>query len=134
MMGAPSTVLLAVLLAGFGWAMPWPEPARAGYVLQWVGFALLCSVLRHLAAVVLAIAPPSSASRLRTLRLACALGIGIAVAGAGCGAWYEALASQTVGVCDAGTGRPVTLAYIAAALAVVAHLIRENSRGDTPCR
>jgi hypothetical protein len=114
----PVAVMAAVALAGFGWALPWADPARAGAALQWLGFAALCWLLRG----------PG-----RALRAACAVGAAIGLAGSSCAAWWETL-SQIDGVCDAATGRPVTAAAAVAVLAVAAEFLRGGDHDGTQNR
>lgn len=101
-------VLAAVGLAGFGWsALPWADPAQAGAALQWAGWCLLCLCI----------------DGGWLTRLSAMLGFVVGVAGAGCAAFFQVL-SQFDGVCDEGTGRPVTAAVALAVLAVAAEFIR----------
>lgn len=97
-------LLLAAYCALLGWALPWPDPARAGYVLQWLGWCALCWVLMR------------GARRPRWWLLASSMAGGLLAAG--CGAWWGVL-SQVDGVCDEATGRPVTAALAAIWLAVL---------------
>lgn len=110
LMRAAAAVLSAVGLAGFGWTLPWPDPAQAGAALQWCGWCLLCAVIYGL-------------TTHRELRIAAAAGFGVGLAGAGCAAGYRVL-SQVDGVCDEGTGRPVTAAVAWAVLALAAEIMR----------
>lgn len=97
-------LLLAVAVWAFGWCLPWPDPAAAGYVLERLAWcAVLWIVLQRSGIVGRCIA---------------AGGIAIGLLGATCAAWWPVL-SQVDGVCDEATGRPVTAAVAAVALAVL---------------
>ena len=58
----------------------------------------------------------------------CTYGIGYQASGLACVAWYPALSSREVGVCDEGTGLPVGLLYCVGALLVAAELISTGRR------
>lgn len=108
--------LAAVALAGLGWSLPWPDPAQAGAALQWCAWVILCAL----------------APRGRPLERAAAwMGVIVGVAGAGCATWWGAL-SQLDGVCDAGTGRPVTAVAGVAVLVLAAQVLRELGHDDRP--
>ena len=95
------TPVLFVLLglAVFGWNA-FEDGARAAYVFQ----HLLCFGLLFMV----------RGMRGRALAL-------VASAGA---VWFESLSSQSVGVCDEGTGRPILAAFGIAVLFVAAELLR----------
>lgn len=105
-------VVVATCMAAFGYEIPWPDPARAGYILQWCGWIMLC------AGVYLC-------SPRRLVRLMCAASIGVASAGALCASWWPLL-SQIDGVCDEATGRPVTAGVALAVLAMAAEILRSG--------
>ena len=109
MTGRSVLMLVAVVLAGFGWVAPWPDPAQAGQALAYVALAIGFGLAYR-------------GGRLE--RLASMAGIGIAVAGASCATFYGTLTSQTVGSCDEATGRPATLGAALAVLAVAAEFLR----------
>ena len=102
-------LFVLVGLQGFGWDA-FEDKARAAYVLQ----ALLC--------LGLLVMVWQAAGRL--LALVAAAGAGLQAAAIGCAVWFDALASQTVGVCDEGTGRPIRAALGVAVLFVAAELLR----------
>lgn len=102
-------LLLAVGLAAFGWEL-WPDdPARAGFVSQ----ALLTMT------ALLMVAFPARRASLFLAPVALA-GAALEVLTAACGLWFDALASQAVGVCDEGTGRPIRAACGVAVLVLAA--------------
>jgi hypothetical protein len=103
-------ILFALIgLAFFGWNA-FQDGARAAYVFQGLlCFGLLLMVRRQ---------------RGRALALVASAGAGLQLAGIGCALWFESLSSQSVGVCDEGTGRPVLAALGIALLFVAAELLR----------
>lgn len=58
----------------------------------------------------------------------CTYGLGYQASGLACVAWYPALSSRDVGVCDEGTGLPVGLLYCIGALLVAAELLGSRGR------
>ena len=56
----------------------------------------------------------------------CTYGLGYQASGLACVAWYPALSSREVGVCDEGTGLPVGLLYCIGALLVAAELLAQR--------
>ena len=109
-------ILAAVALAGLGWSLPWPDPAQAGAALQWCAWCVLCALA-------------AGSSWLE--RAAAWLGIVVGAAGASCAAWWGVL-SQVDGVCDAGTGRPVTAVAGVAVLVLAAQILRGLGHDDRP--
>mgnify|MGYP003532574941 FL=1 len=105
------TPVLFVLLglAVFGWNA-FEDGARAAYVFQ----HLLCFGLLFMV----------RGMRGRALALVASAGAGMQLAGIGCAVWFESLSSQSVGVCDEGTGRPILAAFGIAVLFVAAELLR----------
>ena len=81
--------------------------------------------------LVMAATLKAAAARLswRLTALACTYGIGYQASALACVAWYPALSSRSVGVCDEGTGAPVGLLYCVGALLVAAELL--STRGRT---
>ena len=80
--------------------------------------------------LVLAAALKAAAARLswRLTALACTYGIGYQASALACVAWFPALSSRSVGVCDEGTGAPVGLLYCIGALLVAAELLSGMAR------
>ena len=109
-------MFLLVGLAGYGW--DWAaDPARSSFVLS----AVLCGVAlgaiawlrRHDAA----------------LLLICGTGAALQALTASCGVAFEALQSQSVGVCDEGSGRPVRAVAGVLVLLVAAYVLRRVGDG-----
>jgi hypothetical protein len=109
--GASEAGIAAVLLAALAAsAFAWPhfaDKAQAAYVLQAIAF---CYALLALWAV-------TTNKLLSMVAMAGAVLQGVTVA---CGSFFEALSSQEVGVCDEGTGRPVSVVLAVAAVVVAA--------------
>ena len=118
-LGQAALLLVATVAAAIGWMWADDKP-QAGAGLAF-GCALVTTALLK-----------AAAGRLswRLTGLVCTYGIGYQASGLACVAWYPALASREVGVCDEGTGLPVGLLYCIGALLVAAELlaIREGRR------
>lgn len=114
-MTSAGVLLVCVGLAAFGWELA-ADPARAAFVLHGLlCFAALAMLARDRAQPLLA--------------AVAAVGAGLQAASIGCGLWYDSLVSQTVGVCDEGTGRPVRAGLGVAVLFFAAWFLRA-CRGD----
>lgn len=111
-------LLAATVAAAVGWIWA-ADPPQAS-----AGLSLLFGL-------VLAATLKAAAARLswRLTALACTYGIGYQASALACVAWYPALSSRSVGVCDEGTGLPVGLLYCVGALLVAAELL--STRGRT---
>jgi hypothetical protein len=105
--------IVAVGIAGFAWQL-FPDPAQAGYMLDKLLLILSMSVIWTYGD--------------RTLRLGAAGGIALGAVSAACAVWYEKLASKTCGVCDQGTGRPVTAVVALLFLVLVAVAYRGEAK------
>ncbi len=110
-------LLVAVALACFGWMAGWADPPRAG---QAFAFALTLV----LAAERKALAPAGG-----LLALVLTYIIWAQAAGLACTAWYEGLSARDVGVCDEGTGMPVSLVFAAGLLIVAAEFLATRKGG-----
>ena len=109
-----ASLLLAITAAAaVGWTWADDKP-RAGAALA---FAL--------ALVVTALLKAASG---RLTGYVCTYGVAYQASLLACVAWYPALASSEVGVCDEGTGLPVGLLYCVGALLVAAELISTGRR------
>lgn len=106
-------LLAATTAAAVGWVWADDRP-RAGAALAFLLALVLTAMLRAHAG--------------RLVRLVCAYGLGYQASGLACVAWYTALSSQDVGVCDEGTGLPVGLLYCIGALLVAAELLAGRGR------
>jgi len=116
--GQAILLLAATVAAAVGWVWA-ADPPQAS-----AGLSLLFGL-------VLAATLKAAAARLswRLTALACTYGIGYQASALACVAWYPALSSRSVGVCDEGTGAPVGLLYCVGALLVAAELL--STRGRT---
>jgi hypothetical protein len=115
---SPLAPLLFVLvgMAGYGW--DWADdPARSAFVLN----AALCG---GALAVVAWVRREDAA-----LVLICGSGAVLQAVTAGCGVAFDVLQSQSVGVCDEGTGRPVRAAAGVLVLLVAAYVLRRVGDG-----
>lgn len=109
-----AALLLAVTAsAAVGWIWADDKP-RAGAALAFALALLTTSMLK-------ATSGPLTG-------FVCTYGIGYQASGLACVAWYPALSSSEVGVCDEGTGLPVGLLYCVGALLVAAELISTGRR------
>ena len=101
-------LLAATVAAAVGWMWADDKP-RAGAAMAFALALVLTAMLRGHAG--------------RLTRCVCTYGIGYQASGLACVAWYPALSSQDIGVCDEGTGLPVGLLYCVGALLVAAELL-----------
>lgn len=106
-------LLAATTAAAVGWVWADDRP-RAGAALAFALALVLTAMLKRTAG--------------RLTGLVCTYGIGYQASGLGCVAWYPALSSRDVGVCDEGTGLPVGLLYCIGALLVAAELLAGRAR------
>lgn len=106
-------LLAATVAAAVGWVWADDKP-RAGAAAAFL-LALVLTAQRRAAAG-------------RLTRLVCTYSLGYQASGLACVAWYPALSSRDVGVCDEGTGLPVGLLYCVGALLVAAELIAGRER------
>ena len=108
-------VLLLALTAcaAVGWVWADDKP-RAGAAAAFALALALTACLKALAG--------------RLTGYVCTYGLGYQASGLACVAWYPALSSREVGVCDEGTGLPVGLLYCIGALLVAAELLGSRGR------
>ncbi len=109
-------LLVAAALACFGWMLPVADPPRVGQALAY-GLTLVLAAERK------ALAPAGG-----LLALVLTYIIWAQAAGLACTAWYEGLSSREVGVCDEGTGLPVSLVFAAGLLIVAAEFLATKGR------
>ncbi len=110
-------LLAATVSAAVGWVWA-ADPPQASAGLSLTYGLVLAAVLKAAAAQL----------SWRLTALACTYGIGYQASAVACVAWYPALSSRSVGVCDEGTGAPVGLLYCVGALLVAAELL--STRGS----